>query len=271
MPELPEVQTVVNTLQPAMAGQVIRAVDLRRRDIVSPADIDFPQQITGKRVISITRRAKRIVFLLNDGNRFYIHLGMSGHMSVEKIGTPTIKHTHLILHVARQEVRFVDPRRFGGIWWLGKEQPWDTDLGPEPLDITAKQLAARLAKTTRAIKPALLDQKLIVGLGNIYVDESLHQAGIHPTRRADKLRPAEVAKLTRCIKTILRQAIEHNGSSVRTYRDANGKWGSFQNLHRVYHCQGKPCHRCKTPIQQIVLGGRSTHFCPKCQVTKPHA
>jgi len=270
MPELPEVQTVVNTLQPAMAGKVIQSVELRRLDILSPPNIDLPRHVTGKRISSITRRAKRIVFLLNDGSRFYIHLGMTGHMSVEKCAAPIAPHTHVIFRMARHEVRFVDPRRFGGVWWLGKDTQWDNDLGPEPLEISSKTLAIRLASTTRAIKPALLDQKLIVGLGNIYVDESLHQAGIHPTRKANTLCRAEVAKLTRCIKIILRRALKHHGSTLRNYRDADGVSGRFQKLFRVYHCHGKPCYRCQTPIQQIVLGGRSTHFCPKCQPIKKH-
>jgi len=271
MPELPEVQTVVDTLSPRILGRSIARVDLRRSDIVDPAGIDLPQLITGRTVTSLTRRGKRIVFTLDDGNLFYIHLGMTGRLTIETPDAAIRKHTHLILSLNPEprtltplELRFVDPRRFGGIWWCGKDAPKDT-MGPEPLTITANELATRLKKTHRPIKNALMDQRVIAGLGNIYVDESLHAAGIHPLTFADRLKPAQVARLTKCIKSVLNKAIRHRGSTLRDYLDGEGKAGQFQKLHRVYARDGEPCLNCSTLIKRIVLGGRSTCFCPTCQ------
>jgi formamidopyrimidine-DNA glycosylase len=266
MPELPEVQTVVNSLAPRIVGATIRAVDLRRRDIVTPEGIDLRGKLIGRRIDRIDRRGKRIVFSLDDGNRFYIHLGMSGRLMLESPDAEILKHTHLLIDFQSLDVqmRFRDPRRFGGVWWLGSETA-DEAMGTEPLDVTAEQLAAKLKRTSRAIKSALLDQKLLAGLGNIYVDEALHAAGIRPTRHADRLNRDEVRRLTTAIKTVLRRALRHRGSTLRDYVDADGTEGNFQKLHRVYDRTGKPCLTCGTPIKRIVLGGRSTHFCPKCQ------
>ena len=141
----------------------------------------------------------------------------------------------------------------------------DPDLGPEPLTLSSRDLAVRLKGTKRAIKAALLDQSLIAGLGNIYVDESLFVAGIHPLRPANKLKPDQIERLNKAIKQVLRQAIEAKGSSLRDYVDADGNRGSFQKLHNVYDRANQPCVTCKTPIKRIVLGGRSTHFCTHCQ------
>lgn len=267
MPELPEVQTVVNTLAPRIVGKRIAGARLLRGDIVTPSGFDLVGAISGRSVSDITRRAKRIVILLSDGNRFFVHLGMTGRLTIEKSSEPILKHTHLIIHFDDFEVRFRDPRRFGGVWWMGTDDP-DGKLGPEPLEIRPKQLAERLGRTTRAIKNALLDQNLIAGLGNIYVDESLFAAGIHPLARADKLDDTQVAKLTRAIKLILRKALRHRGSTLRDYVDAEGGSGAFQNLHQVYDRAGKLCRVCKSPIVRIVLGGRSTCFCSKCQSRK---
>jgi formamidopyrimidine-DNA glycosylase len=189
---------------------------------------------------------------------------MSGQLTVERPGAAVRNHTHLILHTDAGEVRFRDPRRFGGIWWLGKSFS-DDALGPEPLTISPKQLAKQLATTTRAIKVALLDQKLVAGLGNIYVDESLFTAGIHPLTPANKLSPLQVARLNRVIKSTLRRAIRLRGSTLRDYRDADGSIGDYQHRHQVYDRAQQPCRKCKRPISRIVLGGRSTHFCARCQ------
>jgi formamidopyrimidine-DNA glycosylase len=265
MPELPEVQTVVTTLRPALLGRKIAKVMLNRADIVSPSGFDLSRHLTGQTIASIERRAKRIVFTLSGGEVFYIHLGMSGRLTICGPDEPLTPHTHLRLHFPGFEVRFSDPRRFGGIWWLGIDQQEDK-LGPEPLSMRPPTLARRLARTGRAIKNALLDQSVVAGLGNIYVDESLFEAGIHPLSIARDLSDQQVNRLTRSIKTTLRQAIKSKGSTLRDYADANGQAGGFQKLHRVYNRAAKPCRRCKTPIERIVLGGRSTHFCPKCQV-----
>jgi len=268
MPELPEVQTVVSTLGPLLRGRRIDAVRLMRQDIVSPKGANLPELLTGRKILQITRRAKRIVVSLDTGENFYIHLGMSGRLSVVPRDLPIQPHTHLLLDFAQSQLRFVDPRRFGGIFWLGRDESPDDGLGPEPLQLRTPQLAKRLARTTRAIKNALLDQTLIAGLGNIYVDEALFAAGIHPLTPANRLSSPQITRLNRSIKQVLRRAIHHRGSTLRDYRDPNDEAGRFQNLHRVYHREGKPCPKCKTKIAKIVLGARSTHFCPRCQRIK---
>jgi formamidopyrimidine-DNA glycosylase len=315
MPELPEVQTVVVTLRPRLLGRPILAVTLARTDILCPPDADLPALLTGRTVTSLERRGKKIIFTLDDGNRFVIHLGMTGQLTVTARADPLPPHTHLCLDLRPDDVsddavprklhatttrtttttrtnapprpphlaagpqdrhpspspsvplqlRFRDPRRFGGIWWLGSSLPPDAGMGPEPLSLRPAQLARRLARTTRAVKNALMDQSVVAGLGNIYVDESLFAAGIHPLAPADTLSPDQVARLNRAIKTTLRRAIRNRGSTLRDYRDADGAAGSFQRLHRVYERAGEPCRRCRAKIARIVLGGRSTHFCPNCQ------
>jgi formamidopyrimidine-DNA glycosylase len=265
MPELPEVQTVVDTLRPKMVGKIVRGVALNRSDIVSPGGFDLAASLRGQVIAEIGRRGKKIIFQLGDGNQLYIHLGMTGRLTIENKQAPTLPHTHLVLELAEHEVRFRDPRRFGGVFWLGRETAADENMGPEPLAMRPAQLAKRLARTTRAIKNALLDQTLIAGLGNIYVDESLFRAGIHPLAPANELMIDDIARLNRAIKTTLRRALRHRGSTLRDYLDANGEAGAFQKLHAVYDRAGQPCRHCRTKIERIVLGGRSTCFCPKCQ------
>jgi len=264
MPELPEVQTVVTTLRPKVVGRSIVGVVSVRQDIVTPPDLDVVRVLRGRTVRSVERRGKRIVFTLDDGNGFYIHLGMTGQLSVVAPDVPPPKHTHLELDLGPQRLRFRDPRRFGGLWWLGGASP-DDGMGPEPLGLRPAELMRRLSRTTRAIKNALMDQHVVAGLGNIYVDEALHAAGIHPLKPAHRLDAAQVGRLSRAIKATLRRAIRHRGSTLRDYIDADGEAGGFQLLHRVYDRAGDPCARCRTPIERIVLGGRSTHFCPSCQ------
>jgi formamidopyrimidine-DNA glycosylase len=263
MPELPEVQTVVNTLGPKILAARIDRVEVFRDDIIHPCGLDLAGNLTGRIVRDITRRGKRIVFTLDDSQRFFIHLGMTGRLTVER-DTPIPPHTHLILHTRKVQVRFRDPRRFGGVFWLGSDTNHDP-MGPEPLLIRPWQLAQRLARTTRAIKNALLDQHLIAGLGNIYVDESLFEARIHPLTPSNTLTFKQVQRLNRAIKLTLRRALRHRGSTLRDYVDAEGGAGAFQKLHRVYDREGEPCRTCHHPIERIVLGGRSTCFCAKCQ------
>jgi formamidopyrimidine-DNA glycosylase len=271
MPELPEVQTVVNTLSPRVSGATIRAVALHRNDIVAPRGADLVGHLTNRTIAQISRRGKRIVFTLDDGNRFFIHLGMTGRLTVETPEAQFLKHTHLVLTLESQqsafELRFRDPRRFGGAFWLGQEDS-DGAMGPEPLSLTVDDLFPKLKRTNRFIKTALLDQKLIAGLGNIYVDEALHAAGIYPKLRADRITREQARKLTAAIKTVLKRALRHRGSTLRDFVDADGLEGAFQKLHRVYDREGKPCLTCGEPIRRIVLGGRSTHFCPRCQPRK---
>ena len=264
MPELPEVQQVVTTLSPLATGVTILAVPHVRMDMVSPAGFDLATAITGRIIRRVSRRGKRIVFWLDDGNRFYVHLGMTGQFTAETPGAETKNHTHLVVDLGTgKQLRLVDPRRFGAIVWLGAAR--DTGIGPEPLTLRPDDFAKRLSKTTRAIKAALLDQNLVAGLGNIYVDEALHLAGVHPLTPANTIDRDTAGRLNRAIKRVLRTAIKAGGSSIRDYVDALGNRGGFQKQHRVYDREGKPCAKCKTAIVRIVVGGRSTHFCPDCQ------
>ncbi len=266
MPELPEVQTVVNTLSPRLVGGTFRRVAHVRSDIVRPCGFDLVAALTGRTVLTIRRRGKRIVIGLDDGNALYFHLGMTGRMTITRPDAPIESHTHFIADLTRSaQLRFRDPRRFGGIFWLGEDPSQDDRMGPEPLTMTSKELAVKLECTKRAIKNALMDQRVVAGLGNIYVDESLFAAGIHPLKRADRLAADDVVRLNKAIKLTLKRAIRHRGSSLRDYVDADGAKGGFQDLHRVYARADKPCATCQTPIKRIVLGGRSTHWCPTCQ------
>lgn len=269
MPELPEVQTVIDTLLPRARNASIVEVPHSRADIVRPTGFDLPGALTGRTIRDITRRGKRIVFALDDGNRFYIHLGMTGRLTAASTNHARALHTHLVLAIRRGatagEIRFCDPRRFGGIFWLGCGDAQDADMGPDSLQITPAQLLKRLSASRRPVKNALMDQRVLAGLGNIYVDESLFAAGIHPATRTDSLDREQVALLCRSIRKVLRRAIRHRGSTLRDYRDADGAAGGFQKLHRVYGREGEACRTCRSPVERIVMAGRSTHFCPACQ------
>ena len=263
MPELPEVQTVVDTLRPKVVGRAIAGVALHRDDFATPAGFDW-SQLAGREVADVRRRAKRIVFVLDDGRRFFAHLGMSGRLTFCDAALPLAKHTHVVIHFDHGELRQVDPRRFGGLHWLG-DDPGEANLGPEPFDLTPAKLGRRLAMTARPIKSALLDQTLVAGLGNIYVDEALHAAGVHPLAVCRDVPADAVKRLNRSIKSILRRAIRFKGSTLRDYVDADGNPGGFRLQHRVYNRAGEACRACRTPIERVVLSARSTHFCPRCQ------
>ncbi|MFN4242541.1 MAG: bifunctional DNA-formamidopyrimidine glycosylase/DNA-(apurinic or apyrimidinic site) lyase [Tepidisphaerales bacterium] len=282
MPELPEVQAVVASLRPHVPGCTIRRVEQGRRDIASldafrrtpHAGLDLAPLLHGRTLVDVARRGKRIIFPLDDGAAFYVHLGMTGRLVLREgpSAVHPLPHTHLTLELhpsgasaATLALSFADPRRFGRIVFLPPGTPPDADLGPEPFDLDAASFHARLRRTRRPLKSALLDQSLLAGLGNIYADESLHLAGLHPRRRTHTLRPAESQALLRAIQGVLTAAIAAGGSTLRDYRDANGRAGTFVHQHRVYGRGGQPCVTCHTPICTISLAQRSTHFCPTCQ------
>jgi formamidopyrimidine-DNA glycosylase len=281
MPELPEVETIVRTLRPHLAGAMIVSVDLRRTDILTPTPLDLPAALAALRIVAVSRRGKRILIALDNRCTLAVHLGMTGRLTVEPPDTPVLPHTHLVIGLIAAssepktkrsanvqptaQLRFRDPRRFGRLRWLCPGETTDSNLGPEPLEMRRDQLGQALARTRRAIKTALLDQTLIAGIGNIYADEALFAAAIHPLTPANRLTPLQIGRLMRGIKSILRKAIRHGGSTLRDYVDAQGKAGAFQKLHNVYARTALPCRRCRIPISRIILTGRSTHFCPKCQ------
>lgn len=273
MPELPEVETVRQGLLPAMEGHRFTKVITRRGDLRRPFPKDFATRLTGRRVLRLARRAKYILAELDNGEDLVIHLGMSGRMSVsaDADGAPG-KHDHVVMETdAPARIIFTDHRRFG-LMTLLPHDGLDSDslfkgLGPEPLSpaFDAAFLKKALAGKRTPIKSALLDQRLIAGLGNIYVCEALYRAGISPKKLAGSVSAKAITPLARAIKAVLEDAIKAGGSSLRDHKQVNGELGYFQHRFRVYDREGTPCPRCKTPIKRIVQAGRSSFYCPKCQ------
>ncbi len=281
MPELPEAETIARELNRRLAGTVLGRVFLSRRDIVHGDPRPLSRLLKGRRVERVRRRGKRVILDLRPGAELVFHLGMSGRLTLAPVPTrrlttnvPPEPHTHLRIAIParRCELRFCDPRRFGGIWCLvGRLDAHRTDvgrtlgdLGPEPLHLIPSQFR-QILNRRRQVKSLLLDQQAIAGLGNIYCDEALHAARIHPQTQAHTLDQTESRRLLRAIKTTLNRAIRYNGSTLVDYRQVDGTTGSFQRHHRVYQRTGQPCKRCGTPILRIIVAGRSTFLCPSCQ------
>lgn len=282
MPELPEVETVRRGLLPAMEGRIIERVEVRRRDLRFPFPDRMAERLTGARVVGLRRRSKYILADLSTGETLLVHLGMSGRMLVSGriLGDfhhdhpGPAKHDHVVLDMeGGARVTFNDARRFGAMDLMSTDRAEDhwllRDIGPEPLGnaFDGAYLARRLSGRKTPVKAALLDQKLVAGLGNIYVCEVLHRAGIDPRRRAGRIAPSRVATLVPLIRTVLAEAIEAGGSSLRDYRQADGELGYFQHAFRVYDREGEPCPTpgCGGRVARIVQSGRSTFFCPRCQ------
>ena len=279
MPELPEVETVARSVNARVRGDRILEVWFasHRQPFKTPA----ARQVRGleaRTILDVHRTGKHIVFELGPANgqltaaqmpaaQWIVHLGMTGRLLVTPPDAPLAPHTHARLLLAGgSELRFVDPRRFGRLEFrdLARHQGF-AGPGAEPLTIGAADFAALFRSRRIAIKPALLNQKLLSGVGNIYADESLFHAGIRPRKAAGRLTRAELERLRLSLRQVLQHAIRLGGSSISDYVDADGARGFFQLEHCVYQRTGEPCRTCRTPIRRIVLGGRSTHFCPHCQ------
>jgi formamidopyrimidine-DNA glycosylase len=269
MPELPEVETVVRALRPQLSGRKITAVrNTWPRHIDRPALPEFAECIRGQRISGITRRGKFILFPLDGSDTMIVHLRMSGHLSVVDAEVTADSHTHTIFELDNgQELHFRDPRKFGRVYLVSDQDDVLGKLGPEPLEdgFTVETLAEIIQGRRRVLKPFLLDQSIIAGIGNIYADEALFFAGIHPRRRTDSLDENDVERLHRGIRHVLRQGIEREGASINTYLKPDGEKGEMQEDVRVFRRTGEPCYICGETIERIVLGGRSTHFCPNCQ------
>jgi formamidopyrimidine-DNA glycosylase len=269
MPELPEVETIARGLHKRVAGDRIDSVWIGDKPEVlkSPAKT-IAQTLEGTRVAGVRRVGKHIVFDLQPENsaasqQWVVHLGMTGRMLVAQPENELARHTHLIARLASgRELRFVDPRRFGR---LEVRESSFAGPGSEPLQISLDDFTQLFHRSKAPVKAALLNQKLLHGVGNIYADESLIRAGIRPRRRANSLTRAELKKLHASLQKVLREAIAAGGSSVSDYVDAEGEEGFFQLRHRAYGREGKPCLKCRTPIKKITVAGRGTHYCPKCQ------
>jgi formamidopyrimidine-DNA glycosylase len=282
MPELPEVETVMRGLAPAMQGAVIAQADVNRPNLRWPFPVDMAQRLTGQTVLQLRRRSKYILADLSSGESLLIHLGMSGRMLVS--GDPlgqfahdhpaAEKHDHVVFHMANgARITFNDPRRFGAMDLLdtatAAQHKLLAAIGPEPLgnDFHEAHLIAAFKGRNTPVKSALLDQRIIAGLGNIYVCETLYRAGIHPARKAGQLSRPRIASLVPIIREVLDQAIEAGGSSLKDFRQADGELGYFQHSFDVYGREGEPCKspECTQVVKRIVQSGRSTFYCSQCQ------
>jgi formamidopyrimidine-DNA glycosylase len=271
MPELPEVETIKNLLRqgegdrPSLLGMAVANTRLLwERTLAQPAPHEFNQQMIGQRIVEIERRGKFLHFRLSGGS-LLIHLRMSGDLLVEPVDAPPGAYHRLVIEM-REGVRlaFNDPRKFGRVWLVEDPQAILGALGPEPFDpqLTAEEFHRRLGQHHRQIKPLLMDQTFLAGLGNIYTDEALHMARIHPLMPSDRITLAESVHLIECIRTVLKEGIRRNGASI----DWVYRGGDFQNHFRAYQRTGEPCPVCGTPIARIEVGQRGTHYCPQCQV-----
>lgn len=269
MPELPEVETLRRTLTPLLGLRVTRAHLLRADILFSPSTHSAPTaMLQGDRLTAIDRRGKQLALIGASGRALVIQLGMSGQLLLGA-DSPHPSHTHAVWHFdSGAALLFRDPRRFGGLTSLPSLDAliarWHT-LGPDGLHIRTPELIARAGASRRTVKAALLDQSVLAGVGNIYADESLFLAGVHPAARCDRLKPEAWARIAEAIRLVLARAIEARGSTLRDYRDASGAPGAAQNLHRVYGRAGLPCLACTRIIRSMMLAQRTTCFCPHCQ------
>jgi len=274
MPELPEVETVVRDLRAAgLAGRRIRRVTVLHPAVVAgAAPSAFARRLAGRRITAVARRAKFLIFQLDRGGPLTLHLRMTGQLHLVRGIPPRDRHDHLRLELDDgRTLVYHDPRRFGRWRLLAPGADPFRRLGPEPLDgtLTAAAFAARLARHRRQLKPLLLDQAFLAGLGNIYTDEALWAARLHPRRRADRVQPAAARALWAAIRRVLTSAIRHRGTTLGLgeghFKGPQHERGRFRFRLRAYGRAGEPCRRCGAPLRRIVVAQRGTHFCPRCQ------
>jgi len=273
MPELPEVETIARTLAPRVSGRVVAGLDLLYRPLLRTGGRKGLDALAGRRILDVRRRGKMLLIELEGARALVFHLKMTGQFLFAKPSAPRDRHVRLVIRFddASDELRFRDVRKFGFLLCLDGEPESACGelgrLGPEPLEVTLPEFAAILKARRGRIKSVLLDQKRIAGIGNIYADEMLFDARIHPEKPASSLRKEAVERLHRSMQKILASAIEAGGSTLKDarYLDADGNPGDFQLSHKVYDREGEPCLACGAPIRMKRIGGRSSHFCPNCQ------
>jgi formamidopyrimidine-DNA glycosylase len=277
MPELPEVETVRTQLDASITGRIIRSALLRRKDLRIPFPDGFCEAVSGRKIVAVKRRAKYLLLLLDDGQVIIAHLGMTGRFSVVgAIPNQYEAHDHAAFFLDDgRVVIFNDARRFG-LMELSQHNTlpghrFFSHLGPEPLEkaFSRHYLKKQLEKRSAPVKPVLMDQRVVVGVGNIYASEALYLCKINPLSPA-KLVSEQSSVLVKSIQKVLRAAIESGGSSLRDFVQVSGDSGYFQHAFQVYGRKGKPCFRCETPIAQITQAGRSSFYCPKCQPELPN-
>ncbi|MFT5050892.1 MAG: formamidopyrimidine-DNA glycosylase [Chlamydiales bacterium] len=277
MPELPEVETTVRMVRPGLQGRTIRGLRVGwERSLGGMSSAQFGRRVRGARIAQVSRRAKYIVLSLERSGSpsgfIFVHLRMSGRLCIATPAAPLeaglVAYTRVRLKLDRGELAFVDVRKFGRFVFVNEREEITAGLGPEPLgkEFTESGFRQALGVRKRLLKPLLLDQTFLAGLGNIYVDEALHRAGLHPQRRSDRVPAAAVGRLYREIRATLSEAIEREGSSFDGfYRTPEGQPGQYQAQFRVYGRTGRPCLTCGRAIKRIVVGQRGTHFCTRCQ------
>ncbi len=269
MPELPEVETIKNELLPDVVGQHITDITLFWDGIVrQPPAEEFRSRLTGQEITGIARRGKYLIFGLTGNEVLIIHLKMTGSLLLKPASAEPTKFTRAILHLNREtQLRFRDPRKLGRMWLVEDKNAIVGKLGPEPLEasFTPQLLAQYLARRTAPIKALLCDQTFIAGIGNMYADEALFVARIHPLRSGKSLSQDEIDRLHGAIRQVLRSAINNKGASVDTYFRPGGELGTAHSEFRVAHRGGKPCPICGTSIERIPIRNRGSYFCPKCQ------
>jgi len=272
MPELPEVETVARGLQREIAGRRVVSVTLGKTDFMDNPD-EIERQLPGAEIHAVERYGKFMLLRLRRAEAapeaaLLVHLGMTGAMMPRPVSEPHAKHTHLVaLLNDGRELRYVDPRRFGRMALLTGDALEEElrRFGADPLEVPVEEFARRINERRARIKALLLDQQVLRGVGNIYADESLWKAKIHPAQLGARLQPEQLEKLYRALQQILKKAIALRGSSISDFLDAEGEPGAYQLHHKAYGREGKPCYRCKTLIKRIVVAGRSSYFCPNCQ------
>ncbi len=270
MPELPEVETIAVGLRRRAVGLRIDEIRLLWPKLLRGAAADL-RRLRGKRILDIRRRGKMLLVSCEGDLHLLFHLKMTGQFHWTERAVPTDKHTRLRIAFrgGGPELRFRDVRKFGVLRILATPRPLEAAplraLGPEPLAVSGPEIARLLARRKGRLKSLLLNQAFLAGIGNIYADEILHAAGLHPLRTSSSLTTSEARRLASSVAKILNAAVEAGGSSIRDYKDADGVDGSFQSRHRVYGRKGEPCLRCGAPVERRVIGGRSSFFCPKCQ------
>jgi formamidopyrimidine-DNA glycosylase len=270
MPELPEVETIVRGLRERILQLEFSGVEVCLSKCLRGSRRALSEWIRKKKICAVERRGKNIILSLGAGVGLFVHLGMTGRLRVVPRESPREKHTHLVFSFRNhpQQLRYVDSRRFGRVFWEKEEKGGWTSLsrlGPEPLEISPSEFVSRVRSRRREIKPLLLDQHFLAGVGNIYADESLHRAGIHPRRKSDSLSGRTLSRLHRALQEVLSEAIRAGGTSVRSYVDSTGAAGAFQHGLRVYGREGQPCRTCRRAIVRERVGGRSSFYCPRCQ------
>jgi formamidopyrimidine-DNA glycosylase len=274
MPELPEVETVLRGLREHVLGRRVTAVEVRNPAVILGAPDDFVRNIAGGRIVGFSRKGKVLAIRLARDNRkppryLVVRLGMTGQFTVSRRESPTEPHTHvrLVLGKGREELRFRDVRRFGRLRCCTRRELEElyARLGPDAREITEEQFLAALQARRGTIKSWLMNQQLLSGIGNIYADEALFAARIHPLIPAGRLTPVSARRLRRAVGKILDRAVALGGTSVRDYRNAEGRPGNFLSHLRVYQRTGEPCRRCRHAIRRLIISGRSSHFCPHCQ------